>query len=144
MSPKKPKEFIKPTAESLGVSESYVDDVISFYWSSVRKALSDMEGPSITVANLGTFRARYKKIPNLERKYQHYLDNMSLESMTFNKHTIQKLAQEKLEGLKRIQEQMEEDYQRKLETREKRKEYVTNKNLEREGEDSRGNQEPDI
>jgi hypothetical protein len=144
MSPKKPKDFIKPTAESLEVSESIVDDVVSFYWSSVRKALSDMEGPSITVANLGTFKARYKKIPALEKKYQHYLNNMSLESMTFNKHTVQKLAQTKLEGLKRIQEQMEEDYQRKLETREKRKNYVTNQDLERKREHTGRDQEQDF
>lgn len=136
MTPKKPKEFIKPTADSLEVSEGIVDDVISFYWSSVRKALSDMEGPSITVANLGTFKARYKKISSLEKKYQHYLTNMSLESMTFNKHTVQKIAQSKLEGLKRIQDELEEEYQRKLETREKRTNYVTNKNLEGEGENT--------
>jgi hypothetical protein len=130
MNPKKPKEFIKPTAETLEVSETLVDDVIGFYWRTVRKALSDLESPSITVTNLGTFNVRYNKIPLLEEKYQGYLDKLEAENMTFNKHTIQNHSKKKLEGLERVRLKLEEEYERKKEVRKKRKEYVTNKAVE--------------
>lgn len=133
MNPKKPKDFIKPTAEALGHSESLVDEIVSFYWSNVRKALSELKGPSITVPNLGTFKARYSKIEKLEDKYRAYLDGLVPEKMTFNKHTMQNTALEKLEGLKRLREEMQEEYNRKLEVKRKRKEYVANKGLEGEG-----------
>jgi nucleoid DNA-binding protein len=133
MNPKKPKDFIKPTAETLELSESVVRDVIDFYWSNVRKALSDIEGSSITVTNLGTFKVRYKKISQLERKYQHYLDNLdeiAMEKMTFNKHALQNLSKMKLERLQLAREELEKEKERKLEVRSKRKAYVTNKDLE--------------
>ena len=130
MNPKKPKEFIKPTAETLNVSETLVDDVVGFYWSAVRKALSDIEGPSVAVTNLGTFKVRYNKIPLLEKRYQNYLDNLESENMTFNKHTLQNISKTKLDSLKEVKEQMEAEYQRKQEVRTKRREYVNKKSLE--------------
>jgi hypothetical protein len=133
MNPKKPKEFVKPTADTLELSESVVGDVIDFYWSSVRKALSDIEGSSITITNLGTFKVRYKKISVLEGKYKHYLNNLddvSMEKMTFNKHALQNLSKMKLERLQAVREELEAERARKHEVKLKRQEYVTNKNLE--------------
>jgi len=141
MNPKKPKEFIKPTAEALEVSETFVDDAIGFYWAAVRKALSDLESPSIAVTNLGTFKTRYNRIPALEKKYQRYLDNLEADHMTFNKHTIQNLSKQKLEGLANIKQKMELEYERKQEVKLKREEYVTQKTVEEQTEDSRGDKE---
>lgn len=136
MTPKKPKHFIKPTAEALGLSESLVDDIASFYWSNVRKELSELESPSVTVTNLCIFQVRYKKIDTLKKKYLNYLNGLTPENMTFNKHTIQNLSKEKLKKLDEIRDKMQEEFQRQKEVRAKRKEYVTNKTVEREGEDS--------
>lgn len=130
MTPKKPKEFIKPTAEELELKESLVDDVVSFYWNAVRKALSSLESPSITVTNLGTFKVRYNKIEKLKQKYQNYLDNLNFEEITFNQHTILNISKSKIANLESIKLQMEEERQRKLEIKQKRKEYVSNKNME--------------
>lgn len=130
MNPKKPKQFIKPTADELEISEALVDDIVSFYWSSVRKALSDLESPSITVTNIGIFKARYGRIGGIERKYNNYLNKLENEKMTFNKHTIQNIAKSKLAGLDGIKKQMQEEYQRKQETKQRRLEYVNNKDLE--------------
>ena len=141
MSPKKPKDFIKPTAESLEEPVALVDDVVSFYWSNVRKALSDIEGPSITVLNLGTFKARYNRIHKIEEKYNNYLKDLKLSNMTFNKHTIQDISKRKLENLDKIRKQMEEEYQRKHEVKIKRREYVTNKALEEQRKDTGGIEE---
>ena len=121
MNPKKPKDFIKPTAEALNHSETLVDEVVGFYWASVRKALSELGSPSITVTNLGTFKVRYKKIQALEKKHKIYLDNLEADHMTFNKHTLQNISKKKLEGLDNIRKQMEEEFHRKQEVRTKRK-----------------------
>jgi len=136
MNPKKPKELIKPTAETLEVSEALVDDVVGFYWRAVRKALSDIESPSITLYNLGTFKVRYKKIPLMEKKYNNYLNNLEAENMTFNKHTLQNISKTKLESLSAVKLAMEAEYQRKQEVRTKRNEYVTKKDLDQQVEDT--------
>jgi len=131
MTPKKPKAFIKPTAEALNQPEALVDDIVSFYWSTVRKALSELESPSLTITNLGTFKVRYNQIPKLEKKYQNYLDGLIPEKMTFNKHTLQNVSRVKLDNLALIREKMEEEHERKKQVRTKRKEYVHNKSLEK-------------
>ena len=141
MNPKKPKNFIKPTAEVLGLSEALVDDAVGFYYSAVRKALSELESPSITVTNLGTFKVRYNRIPVFEKRYQRYLDNLEAEHMTFNKHTLQIISKQKLEGLEKVRELMQEEYDRKQAAKTKRIEYVTNKALEEQRKDPRGSEE---
>lgn len=138
MNPKKPKEFIKPTAHETGLADSLVDDVVNFYWSAVRKALSQIDEPSVTVANLGTFKIRYKKIEVVQTKYQNFLANLEQEpeKMTYHKHTLQNLYKEKLVKLDRLKQLIHEQRDKQDEKRQKRREYVTNKNMEREGEDS--------
>ena len=131
MSPKKPKEFIKPTSESLGLSESLVDDVVGFYWSAVRKELSDLDYPRLTVTNLGTFKVRYNKIEMIQNKYNFYLNNLESDRLTFNKHSIQNTSKVKLEKLELIKKQMDNEYNRKQEVSLKREEYVNNKTLEK-------------
>lgn len=130
MNPKKPKEFIKPTAEELELKESIVDDVVSFYWNTVRKVLSNLESPSVSVTNLGTFKVRYNKIEKLKQKYENYLSNLNYEEMTFNQHTILNISKAKIASLDLIKSKMEEERQRKLEVKQKRKEYESNKDVE--------------
>lgn len=130
MNPKKPKIFIKPTAEALGMSETAVEDVVTFFWIAVKKELSSLESPSISVANIGTFKVRYNRIERLQKKYNTYLERLSADSMTFDKHTSQNVSKEKLEKLAEIKKLMEEEYERKQEVKQKRKEYVQNKSME--------------
>lgn len=144
MNPKKPKEFIKPTADALGISEALTDDAVGFYYATVRKALSELESPSVTVTNLGIFKVRYNKIPKLEKKYQRYLDNLEVDHMTFNKHTLQNISKKKIESLDGVRKLMEAEFQRKQEVRTKRKEYVTKKTMAKQGEDLGGSEEQSI
>lgn len=133
MVPKKAKTFIKPTAEALEQPIGLVSDVVDFYWASVRRALSDLESPSISVTNLGKFSVRYKKIAVLERKCNVYLDSISLDNMSFSKHTIQNNSKAKLERLANIRKIMDEERARRLEVKAKRKAYVSNRGLEEQG-----------
>nr|HPQ79770.1 hypothetical protein [Candidatus Dojkabacteria bacterium] len=124
-----------------GLSESLVDDVVGFYWSAVRKELSNLDYPRLTVTNLGTFKVRYNRIPQIEEKYNYYINNIDSDKMTFNKHSIQNTSKEKLEKLKALKEEMNIEWERKQETKLKRTEYVTNKNLEEQRKNSGGSEE---
>lgn len=131
MRPKKAKEFIKPTALNMGLSESMVEDVISFYWSAIQKALSNVESASVTVASLGIFKVRVNKIKKLQARYTKYLENTNPESMTFNKHSVKKLAEFKLERLSVIEKDLDKERKKKEEVKIKRAKYVADKNLEK-------------
>jgi nucleoid DNA-binding protein len=131
MKPLKPKHFIKPTADDLELSEQTVDDIVSFYWSTLQKALSNLEGASVRVTNLGTFNIRERRIPRLKARYKKYLEGNEPESMTFNKHSAKKIAEFKLKRLEELEKELQEQKERKKEIKEKRKEYVSSKNLEK-------------
>jgi nucleoid DNA-binding protein len=131
MRPKKAKEFIKPTALKMDLSESMVEDIVSFYWSAIQKALSNIESASVTVASLGIFKVRVKNIKKLQARYTKYLENTNIESMTFNKHSVKKLAEFKLERISIIEKELEEQRQKKEEVKLKRASYVANKGVEK-------------
>jgi len=131
MRPKKAKEFIKPTALKMDLSESMVEDIVSFYWSAIQKALSNIESASVTVASLGIFKVRVKNIKKLQARYTKYLENTNIESMTFNKHSVKKLAEFKLERITIIEKELEEQRQKKEEVKLKRASYVANKGVEK-------------
>jgi len=131
MRPKKAKEFIKPTALQMDLSESMIEDIVSFYWSAIQKALSNIESASVTVASLGIFKVRVKNIKKLQARYTKYLENTNIESMTFNKHSVKKLAEFKLERITIIEKELEEQRQKKEKVKLKRANYVANKAVEK-------------
>ena len=58
MKPKNHKFFYKDVAKEVGVHIDVVDNIIAFYYSKVRKSLSELEDTHISVASLGTFTLR--------------------------------------------------------------------------------------
>lgn len=131
MRPKKAKEFIKPTALKMDLSESMIEDIVSFYWSAIQKALSNIESASVTVASLGIFKVRIKNIKKLQARYTKYLENTNIESMTFNKHSVKKIAEFKLERITIIEKELEEQRKKKEEIKLKRAKYVADKSMEK-------------
>ena len=131
MNPKKPKEFIKPTADALGHPEQLVDDIVGFYWGAVRKEFSELESPSITVTNLGIFKVRYNKIEKAQTRYNNYVNKLEANKMTFNKHTLLNIFKNKLQKLIELKNKMEDEFRRQKIVKNKRKKYVTNKTLEK-------------
>ena len=49
MTPKKVKTIIKKTSDDLNISESIVDDVISFYWKQVRESIVEVKSNSLKI-----------------------------------------------------------------------------------------------
>lgn len=133
MDPKKASSYIKPVAEKLGVSEDLVSSVTNFYWKQVRRALNELQGPSIVVANFGSFNVKPIVVDKLCEKYRKLTENLDTDSMTFKRHSIYNIGLERLEKMKKIREEIRSEKLRKTEIIQKRIEYVTNKDMEREG-----------
>tara|TARA_R110002153_G_scaffold116579_3_gene260267 strand:- start:11169 stop:11534 length:366 start_codon:yes stop_codon:yes gene_type:complete len=113
MLPKNSKHYIQPTADSLNIDYDLAEDIISFYYSEVRKTLCDLKCHNIQIENLGTFKAKDKELPKLYKKYTNHLS--VLKTDTFTQMAIKKEITDKLQKVKRLQTQIREDKIRKLE-----------------------------
>lgn len=119
MKPKSHKLFKKGIAEEVGVHQTVVDDFIDFYYSKVRKNLSDLTAPSITVAGLGIFQLRKGKLKKTIKKNKDIIGN--LEKRTYDgieKHMVIIDKVKTMENAMRMIEEIEE----------KKKEFIKNKN----------------
>lgn len=130
MNPRKASSYIKPTSDELGISEDLVSSVVNFYWKQVRRALNELQSPSVVVANFGIFNVKPVVVEKLHERYKQLTENLDTDSMTFRRHSIYNIGKERLEKIQKIREQLSEEKIRKLETLRKRLEYVTNKNME--------------
>ena len=136
MKPKKSKLFIKKTAKNLNINETIVEDVIDFYWKKIRISLSDLENINVNIINLGSFKIRASKINLIKDKYEKYIKTLEVESMTFDKHVNKNIIEDKLKKLNKIENDIKEYHKRKKEIKNKREEYINNKNLESKESDS--------
>ena len=130
MNPKKSKDFIKPTSEILDLPLELVDDAVSFYWLNVRKELSNLESPSITINELGIFKVKFNKLSKLKSKYQYYIDNVDTINIRNSKKELIKEAETKIQKFNILQKKMLDEFERRKEVSIKRREYVHNQNLE--------------
>jgi predicted RNase H-like nuclease (RuvC/YqgF family) len=113
MLPKNSKHYIIPTASDLDLNSQLVEDVVSFYYSSLRKALSDFSSHNIQVEKLGTFAVKKQKVPGLITKYKKHLNILKTE--TFNQMAIKKEVEKKLKQVLELQEKLDEEKQRRKE-----------------------------
>jgi hypothetical protein len=142
MHPKKAKLFIAKTSEDLNIDKNIVENVVNFYWKSIRLKVSKLESSLIHVSNLGTFGIRKNRIDDVKQKYNNYLNALSnKELMTFDKHKLKLETQERLKKLNNIVEEIEKREKEKSEKLLKRLEYVNNKNLESKESDLGRNKE---
>lgn len=127
MLPKSSKHFIQPTSEKLDLNITLVEDVISFYFTELRKTLSNLECHNIQVEGLGSFKVKANELPKLIKKYEKHLDVIKPE--TFNQMAIKKDIEDKLYKVLKVQEQLIEDRERKIKFY-KDKHEKSNKNME--------------
>ena len=62
MKPKKPNKIYAEVAEELNIPEAMVNDIVSFYWSQVRRTMESLEDPYIDVDNLGMLYVKPKSL----------------------------------------------------------------------------------
>ena len=64
MTPTKAKHLIRKTAQDLEVSDILVQDVVDFYYASVRKKIESLAYPTLFIHSLGTLRLSRNKLKN--------------------------------------------------------------------------------
>lgn len=111
MLPKSSKHYIQPTADLLNIDQQLVEDLVSFYYSRLRKALSELEAPQIRVENIGTFKAKNKKLKELYVRYSKHLEVTS--SDTIKQMRVKKRTEQKLERVMHIQNLINEERKRR-------------------------------
>ena len=117
MKPKSHKSFFEQVAKDIGVHKDVVEDMVTFYYSRVRKNLSNLTDTHINVSNLGTFKLRKKRLENNIKRNKDIIGN--LEKMTYKdydkyvpvKNKLQKMEQalsmlnKKLENKKKFKDE---------------------------------------
>jgi len=129
MIPKKSSILYKPVAEELNISETLVEDLISFYYKEVRFHLSSLSHPRINVDGLGHFVAKSffieKTIPRLTNKL------MIHDTSTFNAYFSKKQSELKLKNLIALKLKIDEEVNRKTEFKKIKNEGFIKNNLEK-------------
>jgi hypothetical protein len=64
LKPTKAKSLIDKTAKDLGESPLLVQDVVDFYYSTVKKKMESLDYPTLFLHNLGTLRLSRVKLKN--------------------------------------------------------------------------------
>ena len=95
MKPKNHKSFFKSVSEEAEVHKDVVDDLVTFYYGKVRKTLSNLDHPIVSVSNLGTFSLRKNKLIKAIKRQKDILGN--LEKMTFDGYDKSVPVKEKIE-----------------------------------------------
>ena len=81
MRPKNHKSFFDSVAKEIGVHKDVVDNLVTFYYSKVRKSLSNLEDTHINISSLGTFTVRKSRLEKAIKRNKDILGN--LEKMTY-------------------------------------------------------------
>lgn len=106
MNPKKSNNLYKDVAEELGLPESQVSDIVSYYWSNVRKYLESMDEPVVDVENLGVF---YVKSKSLDREIQKNEDYVRIiNPANLKKFQFYNTAQQRLKRFYSIKEKIKD------------------------------------
>lgn len=119
MKPKSYKDFKKGIAEKVGVHPDVVDDFINFYYAKVRKNLSNITYPSITLHGLGTFHLRKQVLDKAIKKNKSILGNLAKNTYNgYEKHVGVNDKLKKMENAKKMIDQIDQE----------KKEFKQNKN----------------
>jgi nucleoid DNA-binding protein len=110
LNPKKINDLYAEVANELGISDSDLEDIISFYWSRVRKELEKLQEPNIYVDGFGTFYIKPKSLKSEMLKYESFLK--SINSKEFTRYPYYKIAKEKLDRLQIISDKVYQEHLR--------------------------------
>ena len=129
MLPKNSKHFVIPTAEKLGINVNIVEDVITSYYSELRKSLVNCDHHTYQIEGLGIFKVKLRELPKLLARYYKHVEVLKTE--TFNQMVLKKDIENKLARLQHLQRIINEEHKRKKEHLEKKHESKINTTLEK-------------
>ena len=97
MKPKKYQKITQKLSQKNDWDEDLVNDVVSFFYKRVRKALSNLEETSVLIPKLGTFKVRPGKLSKLAGQKERALEKINPHD--FSKYASYKRNKEDLEKL---------------------------------------------
>ena len=136
MIPKKHKDILRKLIEEKGYDKSFTEDAVSFYWSEVRKSLSELAAPSITVRKLGIFQIKDWKVDEFIESYRRHLEIH--EGLTFREFKYRRQMENQYNNFIKLKQDLAECEKKKQEVKNKRTEYENNKTLGQPGQDNGG------
>jgi nucleoid DNA-binding protein len=119
LNPKKPNQLIKEVSEELNLSQSQVDDIVSFYWAAIRKYMEAGEEPLLDVENLGLFYVKRTSLNKQIQKNEEYLKFLNPANISRFNFYIE--TQKKLKRFKALTEKMDINVQAKKDFKQKKK-----------------------
>jgi nucleoid DNA-binding protein len=111
LNPKKIAVLYKSVAEELGIPESDLTDIVSFYWSQVRKSMESLDDANIFAESFGTFHVKPKALRAEMYKCEKYIN--SINPKDFSRYPYYKVAKEKLEKYEIMSKKILEENLRK-------------------------------
>lgn len=108
MRPTKAKDLIKKTADELNEDLIFVQEVIDFYYSLVKKKITSLDSPNFFLHNLGTLKLSRKKLAKDIEGLQKLLDSNKQED--FKKVVKYNLTHEMLDKKQKALEMCNEYY----------------------------------
>jgi len=111
LNPKKISSLYSTASEELNIPESDLTDIVSFYWSQVRKAMEGLNDANINVENFGMFTVKPKALRAEMYKCEKFINNVNPKD--FTRYPYYKVAKEKLERFNVISAKILEENLRK-------------------------------
>jgi nucleoid DNA-binding protein len=95
LNPKKISSLHSSASNHLNIPESDLTDIVSFYWSQVRKAMEGLNDFNINVESFGVFTVKPKALRAEMYKCEKFINNVNPKD--FTRYPYYKVAKEKLE-----------------------------------------------
>ncbi len=107
MNPKNYKKFYDDIAKESEVHKDLVSDFVFFFYDRVRKNLSNLTNPKISLPNLGTFSIRTNKLKKSIKRQQDILGN--LDKRKFEGYDKSVPVKAKLKNMKKALKMIEQN-----------------------------------
>ena len=111
MIPKKPNSLYKEITDEFECSEQLVDDLVHFYYKTLKKRMSGLTDLRLNVEGLGHFVLKMRKVKNAIPHYEKVLNDH--DTSTFGAYHNKKSVEEKLELLKQLDVKIEEELEKR-------------------------------
>ena len=134
MNPRKPSKLYKSVAEELLISEDLVEDIVQFYYKTLRLKLSNLDSPRINVEGLGHFVIKPVSVRNAIGRYSKVLDTH--DTSTYNAYFHKKMIENKLSSLIEIEKKICQEETLKNNFKKTKNESSTQSNLGEQDTDS--------
>jgi hypothetical protein len=116
------------TAKDLDLAVDMVDDIVSHYYLTLQRKLSNADHPYIAVPRLGTFVVKKKSLVDMITKHQNFVNKIEKDEH-ITVHTYELIIKKRadIEQLTKLQKRMQQEEERKQEVKLKKQIYKDGK-----------------